>query len=415
MDIDVVVIGAGAAGVAAARRLAAARVPAIVLEARERVGGRAWTIRHGDLALDLGAGHLHSADENDWTKLAPALGFTVETRPPAWARPAHPANFAPGEEADYWAAWERLYARIDAAAAAGSTARMADFLEGGGRWNALLDAMATYINGVRFDQLVVREYARYRDTGLNYRIREGYGALIEACAAPLDIRLACPATLIDHAGARARIVTPQGEIAARAAIVAVPPGVIANETLRFSPALPEKLAAAHALPLGVADKVFLGVDNAQDFSPDDLPAETRLFGATDRTETGSYTLRPFGRPLIDGYFGGPFARELENEGDGAFAAFAIEQICSALGHDMRKRLTPIAESAWARDRWALGGYSYGSAGAEAARAQLAAPVNEKLFFAGEHCSDVDFSTAHGAYRTGVKAADAAIRALGGSF
>jgi monoamine oxidase len=284
---------------------------------------------------------------------------------------------------------------------------MADFLEPDGRWNALLDAMATYINGVRFDQLVVSEYARYRDTGLNYRIREGYGALIEACAAPLELRRACPVTLIDHAGARARIVTPRGEISARAAIVAVPPGVMANETLRFFPALPEKLAAAHALPLGVADKVFLSVDNAEG-----LPAETRLFGATDRTETGSYTLRPFGRPMIDGYFGGPFARELENEGDGAFAAFAIEQICSALGNDMRKRLTPIAESAWARDRWALGGYSYGSAGAEAARAQLAAPVNERLFFAGEHCSDVDFSTAHGAYRTGVEAADAAIRALG---
>ena len=83
---------------------------------------------------------------------------------------------------------------------------------------------------------------------------------------------------------------------------------MANETLRFSPALPEKLEAAHALPLGVADKVFLALDRA-----DDLPAETRLFGATDQTETGSYTLRPFGRPLIDGYFGGPFARALETK------------------------------------------------------------------------------------------------------
>ena len=79
---------------------------------------------------------------------------------------------------------------------------------------------------------------------------------------------------------------------------------------------------------------------------------------------------------------------------------------------MRKRLSPIAESAWARDRYALGAYSYGSEGAQAARATLAAPVNERLFFAGEHCSDVDFSTAHGAHRTGVTAANAAIKALG---
>ena len=113
--------------------------------------------------------------------------------------------------------------------------------------------------------------------------------------------------------------------------------------------------------------MFLALDGG-----DDLPAETRLYGATDRVETGSYTLRPFGRPVIDGYFGGPFARELESQGDGAFAAFAIEQICAALGNDMRKRLAPIAESAWARDPWSLGAYSYGSKGAQAARATLAA-------------------------------------------
>jgi len=90
--------------------------------------------------------------------------------------------------------------------------------------------------------------------------------------------------------------------------------------------------------------------------------------------------------------------------------FAIEQLCSALGNDIRKRLTPIAESAWARDPWSLGSYSYGSRGAAAARAALAAPVDGRLFFAGEHCSPHDFSTAHGAYRTGMRAAEEAIRA-----
>jgi monoamine oxidase len=403
-EIDVVVIGAGAAGVAAARALEHARLAVAVIEARGRVGGRTWTYRHGDLALDLGAGHLHSADENDWARIAPKLGFTVDERPPAWARPAHQANFPFAQQEDYWGAWERLYARF--AAAAESERRMAEFLEPGCRWNPLLDAMATYINGVPFSELIVRENARYRDTGLNWRIREGYGALLEAYAAGLDVRLNCPATLIDHAGARVRIVTPQGEISARAAIVAVPPGVIANESLRFAPALPDKRDAAARLPLGVADKVFLMLDRA-----DDLPVETRLFGATDRTETGSYTLRPFGRPIIDGYFGGPFARALEDEGDGAFAAFAIEQICGALGNAMRKRLTLIIESAWARDPYALGSYSYGGEGAQVARATLARPVNGRLFFAGEHCSDVDFSTAHGAYRSGLKAAEDAVKAL----
>jgi monoamine oxidase len=403
-DIDVVVIGAGAAGIAAARALD--RHAVVVLEARDRVGGRAWTYRKGSLALDLGCGWLHSADENEWATLAPSLGFAVDTMLPPWERPAHPSNFAPGERADYHAAWDRFYTRIDEAVAQNSTARMSELLEPGGRWNGLIGAMVTYINGAEADQLVVAEYARYRDTEINRRIAQGYGTLIEAYAKPLDVRLSCPATLVDHSGPRVRITTPQGELSARAAIVAVPPGVIANGTLRFAPALFDKHDAAAHLPLGVADKMFLAVDDA-----DDLPIETRLYGATDRVETGSYTFRPFGRPVIDGYFGGRFARALEHEGEGALAAFAIEQICGVLGNDMRKRLHPIAESAWARDPWALGAYSYGGEGAAAARATLAASVDGKLFFAGEHCSDVDFSTAHGAYRSGVKAAREAINAL----
>ncbi len=401
---DVVVIGAGAAGVAAARTLHDARRSVTLVEARSRLGGRAWTHQHTGYGLDLGAGHLHSADENDWARIAPGLGFTIDERPPAWARPAYPANFALSEQEDYWVAMEQLYARFDAEPE--SERRMSEYFEPGGRWNPLLDAMATYINGAPFGDIVLREHALYHDTEQNKRVREGYGALIAAYAAGIDVRLNTPVTLIDHSGERIRIVTPRGDISARAVIVAVPPGVMANESLRFSPALPEKIDAAHALPLGVADKVFLALDN-----PEDLPVETRLYGSTTRTETGSYTLRPFGRPMIDGYFGGPFARALENEGDGAFAAFAIEQICGALGHGMRKRLTPIIESAWARDPYALGSYSYGSPGAQAARAKLAAPVDGRLFFAGEHCSDVDFSTAHGAYRTGVAAAHELIREL----
>ena len=406
-DVDVVVIGAGAAGVAAARALSAHRVGSVlVLEARNRVGGRAWTYRKGSLALDIGCGWLHSADTNEWAALAPSLGFTVDTMLPPWERPAHRANFGPGEREDYHAAWDRFYARIEEAEARNSTQRMSSCFEPGNRWNGMLGAMITYINGAEADQLVISEYARYRDSEINRRIAQGYGTLIEAYAKPLDVRLSAPVTRIDHAGPRVRVTTPQGEIAARAAIVATPPGVIANETLRFTPALPDKLAAAHALPLGVADKMFLAVDDA-----DDLPVETRLFGTIDRVETGSYTLRPFGRPVIDGYFGGKFARALENEGDGALAAFAIEQICAALGNAMRKRLHPIIESAWARDPWSLGSYSYGGEGAAAARATLAAPVDGKLFFAGEHCSERDFSTAHGAYRSGVKAAEEVVGVL----
>ena len=398
-EIDVAVMGAGAAGIAAARRLTETRVPCVLIEARNRVGGRAHTLP-GDFALDLGCGWLHSADENDWAALAPKLGFKIDDYPPPWARPAWEGNFSAAEQKEYWAAWRTFYERVEAAE--DEDIPLSDCFEPGNRFNPMLGAVITYANGAEAEKITTREYALYHDTNKNQRIERGYGTLIAAYAAGLDVRLDCPVSLIDHSGKRLRIVTPHGELFARAAIIAVPPGVIANGTLRFSPELPAKLGAAHALPLGVANKAFLRIDR-----PNDLPKDTRVTGSRVTHETGMYTLRAFGRPVIEGYFGGSFAASLEGE----ITPFAIEQLCAALGNDVRKRLAPIAESAWARDPFALGSYSYGSAGAAAARAALAVPVDERLFFAGEHCSPHDFSTAHGAFRTGVKAAEDAIRTL----
>jgi monoamine oxidase len=404
-ETDVVVIGAGAAGVAAARRLAAARVPTVVLEARSRVGGRAWTMRGAGQPLDLGCGWLHSADENEWAAVAATVGFTLDRTPPPWGVRRKTIGFPPAELDEFRAASERFFGQLHAADTSRPDRPASDFLEPGNRWNPLLNSVSTYISGVELDQVSVHDLNNYHDSGTNWRVIEGYGALVEAYATPLDVRLDCPATLIDHAGKRLRIATPNGDIAARAAIVAVPTSMLAREILRFSPALPDKLAAADKLPLGLDDKFFLHVERA-----DDLPVETRIFGARDRP-TGTYQLRPFGRPVIECYFGGSLARELEAEGGDAFARLAIDQLAAHLGADIRKRLSPIFGSAWGRDPWALGAYSYARPGDAGARSVLAETVDERLFFAGEACSVNDYSTAHGAYRTGETAAEAVLGAF----
>ncbi len=406
-EIDVVIIGAGAAGVAAASRLAAAALSVLVLEARDRSGGRAWTKHTGGFPLDLGCGWLHSADENEWSAIAKKLGFEIDPTPPPWTRPACQIGFSAEDQEDFGTAWNRFYARLEGAAGQAIDRSAAEFLEPNCRWNGLLNAISSYINGVELDQLSVSDHSLYHDTGVNWRVIRGYGALIEAyIPSGIVVELGSPVTLIDHSGKRLRIVTPLGQVSAKTAIITVPPSILACESLRFHPPLYEKLDAADALPLGLADKVFLRVDDAIE-----LPHGTRLFGAIDRAATGTYHLRPFGRPLIEGYFGGEFARELEQEGDGSFARFAIDQIAALLGHDMRKQLHPITESSWGRDPFARGSYSYAKVGRSDARAALVESVNDKIFFAGEACSRHDFSTAHGAYRTGIEAAKQVLRAL----
>ncbi len=404
-ETDVVVIGAGAAGVAAARRIAAAEVRVLVLEARNRVGGRAWTLRGAGFPLDLGCGWLHSADENEWAAVAETLRFTIDRTPPPWrARRGRTIGLPPAEQEKFRAVADRFFARLEEAAEDKQDRPASDFLEPGNRWNPLLNAMSTYISGAELDQVSVRDLGNYHDSGENWRVVEGYGALVEAYAAQLDVRLNCPATLVDHSGAQLRVETPQGDVRARAAVIALPTTMIAREQLRFRPALPDKVAAAEVLPLGLDDKFFLHLDEAENF-----PAEARLFGKADKLGTGSYHLRPFGRPVVECYFGGRLARHLESEGPDAFARYAIDQIAAHLGHDVRKQLRPIIGSAWGRDPYALGAYSYARPGHADARGVLAAAVDERLFFAGEACSVYDYSTAHGAYRTGEAAAEAILK------
>jgi len=389
-EFDVIVIGAGAAGLAAVRRLATARLSIRVLEARNRLGGRAWTLRDSaGLPIELGCGWLHSADENEWCIIASTLGFALDRTRPAWRSQWNDIGFPASDQDDYRAAAARFYDRLDAAGEAEPDQPGDRFLEPGCRWNG-------------------RDFWRYRDTGVNWRVVEGYGTLIAACGAGLDIALDCPAETIDHSGRLIRIETPRGELRARAVIVTAPTDVLAAGMPRFVPALPAKIAAAEALPLGLADKLYLRLDGAEAF-----PKDSHLYGALDRVRTGSYHLRPLGRPLVEGYFGGALARDLEQGGEAAFASFAIDQLASLLGSDIRARLHPVAASAWARDPHARGSYSHAKPGQADARQVLAAPVDQRLFFAGEACSSADFSTAHGAYRSGVGAAEQAIAALGG--
>ena len=406
-ECDVIMIGAGAAGLGAARRLATAGVAVRVVEARDRVGGRAWTARSpSGLPIELGCAWLHSADENELCALALGSGLTIDKTRPPWRTQIKDVGFAPADQADFRAALACLFARLDEAGDAEGDQSADRLLDPGNRWNPLLNATSTYMNGVELDQLSVRDFWRYHDTGVNWRIVEGYGHLMAALAAGLDITFQCPVSTIDHSGPQVRIETPLGDLRARAVVVTVPTDVLCSGNLRFHPALPDKIEAAAVLPLGLADKLYLKLDGAEEF-----PEDSHLYGALDSVRTGSYHVRPFGRPMIEVYFGGRFARELEAEGEAAFASFAISQLASQLGEGMRRRLHPIAATAWARDPYAGGSYSHAMPGHADARAALAAPVDARIFFAGEACMVHDFSTAHGAYRSGIVAADAVMAAL----
>jgi monoamine oxidase len=407
-EVDVAVIGAGAAGIAAAHRLVeAGRVSVLVLEGRERAGGRAWTVESDVGPMDFGCEWLHSADHNALAPLAERLGFAINRRRPDWTTRLRYSGESAEAEADWLRQREAHYWAIHRAAQLPDDAPAASVLEPGGRWNALLDASSTWGNAVELEHLSVKDNDRYEDSGLNWRLREGYGSLFSALAEGLPIAFDAAVSRVEHRGYRIRIETSRGAVGAARVIIAVPTSAIADEHLAFDPPLPDKIAAAAGLPLGLADKLFLRLERPLP----DSDAELFLVGSTRRRETMSYQVQPMGRSRINCFFGGKFAEQLERDGTAAMAAFAIDELAGLFGSGIRRRLSPIAASFWRADRFAGGSYSYARPGHADDRARLAMPVDDRLFFAGEACSRNFFSTAHGAYETGIAAAEAALGSL----
>ena len=403
---DIVVIGAGAAGLAAGTALAGRGFSFVVLEARDRPGGRAWTVRlETGEAVDLGCGWLHSADVNPLAPLAERRGFSLDKSPPPWSRPGAQIGPLAAEMEGFAESIGHFRERVERQA--GTDVASDALLAAGDRFNPLIDAVSTWYSGAELRKVSAVDLATYEDSGVNWRVREGYGAVIAALAEGLPLRYGCPVLGLDHSGKRLVLRTPQGAIAARAAIVTLPTDVLAAQPDWFFPALPEKTEAAANLPLGLADKLYMALSG-----PDDIPADSRAFGKLG-VDTGAYHFRPLGRPLVEGYFGGELAAALEHGGEAAAWDFAAGELRGLFGAEFVKRLRPMAFHGWRTDPYAKGGYSYARPGFAGSRRALAEPVEGRLFFAGEACSPGSFSTAHGAYETGLEAARRAVAALGG--
>jgi monoamine oxidase len=317
-------------------------------------------------------------------------------------------RLSPAEESDWDHAIAARFAAIAAGGADGADVAASAIAPTSGSWDPLIDAVISWYTSVDAHELSTRDFHNILDTDIDWPIVEGYGALVERYGRDLPVSLATSVTRIRWGGSAIVAESNGGTVRARAAIVAVPTSVLAGGSIRFDPALPTaKQEAIQQIPLGVAEKIVLQIE------PHVLGVEPSSFGVprADTPRTIAFQFHPFARPIVIGFLGGACGRDLRTEGDAAMTDFALEELTRMFGSDLRRHVGRSTATAWILDPDIGGGYSAAPPGHAHRRADLAAPVDDRLFFAGEACSIDEFATCHGAYRTGIAAAEAAAAAL----
>lgn len=405
---DVAVIGAGFAGIAAARALSEQGLTVRVLEARERIGGRAHTVDLAPgVAFDYGCSWLHCADINPLVKPAEEAGLSV-------VRETSERQFYRGSEClpaaeldDYGRARERVFSAARRAAAQGSDATLAEFVGLAGRWQPQVENVIRGIWGVDPDAYGVDEYAAEHDTDINWPVVEGLGRLVEALARGLPVETRTAVQAIDWSATPVRLATALGDVFARAVVVTVPTALV--DSVDFAPALPAwKREAAAALPLGRSEKVALR------FAGEPLPVPRNSFtGLVGGEHAFGFFRFPCPDTLIVSFFGGSRALWLDQAGEQAAIEWVLDRLVDTWGAAVLRQFRGGVATQWGADAWTRGGYSAARPGMSACRARLAEPLEGRVFFAGEATSEHHFATAHGAWWSGQRAAQQVAEALRG--
>jgi len=396
-EVDVVVIGAGAAGLGAAKALAAAGRSVTVVEAMGRIGGRAWTTsRDFGVPFDIGCAWLHAADRNPFYPEAQAAGWTLRYHDMALDHLYFGARKASAEE---FATLTEAEAALQAAIAAhdGPDDRLATLA----RECHLENAVSVFNGPMDFgkddDEISIADFRSAEDLEPNYFTREGYGALVAHWGRDVPVTLNCPARRIRWDGPGVEVETDRGTLRAKAAIVTVSTGVLAFDGIRFTPDLPvETRAAVHDLPMGLLTKIPLRVNGTR-FG---MEAFEDVLSIGHARHDLFLLCFPFDLDMVVGFVGGDFAWEMEAAGPAAAVDFLSGRLEAMFGSSVRSHIGYGTMTNWAAEPFVRGAYAVASPGRADARRVLAQPVGERIWFAGEALGGGQIQTAAGARLSG---------------
>lgn len=411
-DVDVVIVGAGAAGIAAARRVAAANRRFALLEASDRVGGRCITdTRSLSAPFDRGAHWIYAPDINPVAKLALGSGVDIYGAPPGQKMRVGRRNARESEMEDFLSALVRARRAIEDASRRGDGSCGQALPKDLGDWQRAVEfVLGPSAYGKDLAEISALDFAKAAERDMAAFCRIGFGGLLAKLAERVPVQLATPVTRIIW-GARGGVEVETekgGRITARAAIVTVSTAVLTSGQIKM-PDLPRRhLDAAARLSLGSHDRIALELAG----NPLSLQRDDLVFEKTDGTRTAALLANISGTTQCTVDVSGKFGRDLAAQGEPAMLAFAIDWLAGLFGNDVKNAVRRSAVTQWNASPFVLGAASVAAPGGQAGRRILMESVGGRLWLAGEAAHETQWGTVNGAWESGERAANEALKSIG---
>jgi len=409
-EADIVVIGAGAAGIAAARRVMAANRKVIVVEAASQVGGRCLTdTATFDVPFDRGARWMHNPDTNPMIRLGRAAELEITTAPSGQKIRIGRRNARPGETEEFLAALVRANRAIDEASRKSDVSCASVLPKDLGDWAGTAEfVLGANFSGKDLKDLSVGDKARAQDRNTAIACRQGLGTLVARLGEQVPLSLSTPASRISWGSRDVTVETPSGKINARAAIITVSSNVLAAGNIKFNPDIPKRVTdAATKLSLGSYDRIALQMPG----NPLGLARDDIIIEQSSSTRTALMFANMGGSSLCSIDVAGSFGRDLSAQGEAAMVAFAVEWLGKLFGSEAAAAVKKSSATRWNAAPFALGAMSAAGPGGQASRKALSEPVG-CMYFAGEATHETLWGTIDGAWESGERAAESALRRIG---